>query len=138
MELEALWIVGFVDGEGCFHVQINKKTNQVLPEFVVSQHSRSENVLYALKTFFKTGVVRKESGKLNETGRQYRVRNVIHLRTIFVPFFDKHPLKTAKHIDYLKFRKILLLMEKKIHLTEEGRKEIQCIRETMNGKNSSD
>ena len=131
MNLEALWIVGFVDGEGCFHVQINPKTNQVLPEFVVSQHCRSESVLYGLKDYFQAGVVRKESNKLEETGRQYRVRSATQLRTIILPFFDKHPLKTSKHIDYLKFRDILLLMEKKVHLTPEGRDSIRQIRDTM-------
>ena len=35
------WIVGFVDGEGCFSVTIQKATTatgwQVFPEFVVTQ-----------------------------------------------------------------------------------------------------
>ena len=36
MQLDAQWIVGFVDGEGCFHVSINAQEEmsigfQVLP-----------------------------------------------------------------------------------------------------------
>ncbi len=39
MRLEAQWIVGFVDGEGCFHISINKNDTmtagfQVLPELL--------------------------------------------------------------------------------------------------------
>lgn len=134
MNLEAQWIVGFVDGEGTFHIQINKKTNQVLPEFVISQHMRSENVLYAIKDYFDAGVVRKESNKPGETGRQYRVRDVNQLRKIIIPFFEKHSLKTTKHIDFLKFRDVLLMMERKEHLTLAGKAEIEKIRETMNTK----
>lgn len=137
MNLETQWIVGFVDGEGCFHVQINpvpslKTGYQVLLEFVVCQHCRSENVLYALKARFKTGVVRRESSKKDETGRQYRVRNATALRTIIVPFFEKHELKTTKRIDFKKFRYILLMMDRKEHLTPEGVEKIRKIRSTMN------
>ena len=53
MNLEAQWIVGFVDGEGCFHVAINRHPDmkvgyQVLPEFTVVQHKRDIQILHAL------------------------------------------------------------------------------------------
>ena len=139
MNLEVQWIVGFIDGEGCFHVQINKAPalragHQVLAEFIVSQHCRSENILYALKNYFETGVVRCESSKVGETGRQYRVRDANALRTIIVPFFEKHELKTTKRIDFKKFRRILLMMEKNEHLTPEGVEKIRKIKNTMNLK----
>jgi len=46
--LEAKWIVGFTDGEGCFHVSINKIPEmslgwQVLPEFRIVQHLKNVN-----------------------------------------------------------------------------------------------
>ena len=45
MNLNAQWIVGFVDGEGYFHIGINKNESmklgvQVLPDFHVVQHER--------------------------------------------------------------------------------------------------
>jgi hypothetical protein len=140
MNLEALWITGFVDGEGCFHVQINKSKTcsagyQVLPEFVVSQHKRSVYVLHGLKDYFKTGVVRVESSKPDETGRQYRVRDANALRTIIIPFFEKHPFKTTKQIDFVKFRYILTCMAKDEHKTAAGIDKIRKIRNTMNLKN---
>lgn len=140
MNLETQWVVGFIDGEGCFHVQINQARSlntgyQVLLEFVVSQHCRSENVLHALKALFKTGVVRCESSKPGETGRQYRVRNAKDLREKIIPFFEKHELKTTKRIDFKKFRYILLMMERKEHLTLEGVEKIRKIKSTMNLKN---
>ena len=44
--LDAKWIVGFTDGEGCFHISINKIPEmslgwQVLPEFRIVQHLRN-------------------------------------------------------------------------------------------------
>ena len=139
MNLEAQWVVGFIDGEGCFHVQINESRSlrtgyQVLLEFVVSQHCRSENVLYALKALFQTGVVRRESSRKDETGRQYRVRSAKDLRERVIPFFEKHELKTTKRIDFKKFRYILLMMERGEHLTLEGIEKIRKIKSTMNSK----
>ena len=47
--LDKQWITGFVDGEGCFHVALNKQPKmtlgwQVLPEFRVVQHQRDEQI----------------------------------------------------------------------------------------------
>jgi LAGLIDADG endonuclease len=139
MNLETQWVVGFIDGEGCFHIQILKKSDsktgyEILPEFVVSQHVRSIQVLYALKDFFKTGVVRKESSRQEESGRQYRVRSIKLLQTNIIPFFEKHPLKTTKRIDFLKFRYILQLIDRNEHLTIEGIEKIRKIKNTMNSK----
>ena len=138
MNLDAQWIAGFTDGEGCFHIEFNKNETMttgyaILPTFVVSQHARSEAVLYALKDYFKTGVVRQESKQNSKQSmRQYRVRNVRDLQTIIVPFFEKHSLKTTKKIDFLKFRYILCCIERKEHLTIEGVQKIYKIASTMN------
>ncbi len=133
MKLEAQWVVGFVDGEGCFYVGIHPHPEtqvqyQVLPEFTVVQHERDVQVLYALKAFFGCGVVRRD----REDRMAYRVRNFTHLREQIAPFFEKHPLKTKKHVDFLKFREVLLLMERKEHLTPQGIEKIRKIASEMN------
>jgi len=131
--LEAQWVVGFVDGEGCFFIGINphpdmKVGNQVLPEFTVVQHERDIQLLYALKRFFGCGVVRR-----NHADRMaYRVRDVNHLRERIIPFFEKHPLKTRKRQDFIKFRKVLLLMQRGEHLKTEGLERIRVIASQMN------
>jgi hypothetical protein len=120
MELEAQWIVGFVDGEGCFYVGINPHKEmvtgyQVLPEFTVVQHKRDVKVLYALKSYFGCGVVR-----INHDDRMaYRVRGIKHLAEKIVPFFTKHSLKTEKNVDFEKFRRVIFEMEREKHLTKE-------------------
>ena len=77
--LNAQWVCGFVDGEGCFHIQINsqpsiKLKTQILAEFVVSQHVRDISLMYALKDYFGCGVVRRA----NECIVQYRVTSLQH------------------------------------------------------------
>ena len=44
----------------------------------------------------------------------------------------KHPLKSKKNVDFLKFRDVLLMMEKDEHLTEEGITKIREIASQMN------
>lgn len=133
MNLQTQWIVGFVDGEGCFHVGINphktmKCGYQVLPEFVVTQHKRDIKVLYALKTYFNCGVVRRNHGDRY----CYRVRGLEHLQEYIIPFFEKHKLLTTKRMNFEKFRKILLLMQRKEHLTLEGIQKIRLVQQSMN------
>lgn len=131
--LEAQWVVGFVDGEGCFYVGVNahpemKAGYQVLPEFTVVQHERDVQLLYALKQFFGCGVVRQNHGDR----MAYRVRGVEHLVERIIPFFERHPLKTKKYLDFLKFRKVLIMMQRNEHLTLDGIERIRQIASEMN------
>ena len=131
--LEAQWVVGFVDGEGCFFVGINPHPEmtsgfQVLPEFTVVQHQRDVQLLHALKQFFGCGVVRTNHGNR----MAYRVRSLDHLNGRIVPFFDQHPLKSKKRIDYAKFRRVLQLMTMGEHLKKAGMEKIRAIASTMN------
>jgi hypothetical protein len=133
MNLDAQWITGFVDGEGCFHVGINEHADmtaghQVLPEFTVVQHERDVQVLHALKAHFDCGVVRRNHGDR----MAYRVRGQKHLLERIIPFFVEHPLKTKKHVDFEKFRNVLLMMQAGEHLTRDGIERIRAVASQMN------
>ena len=133
MKLDAQWVTGFVDGEGCFFVGINQHSDmktgvQVLPEFTVVQHERDVQLLFALKEFFGCGVVRSNHGDR----MAFRVRGKEHLLQRVVPFFVEHPLKSKKRVDFEKFRRVLLKMETGDHLTANGVEEIREIAGQMN------
>ena len=132
MELSPDWVVGFVDGEGCFHVSILRHPEmttgyQVLPEFTVVQHERDLQILYALKRFFGCGVVRRNHGDR----WAYRARKLECLERI-CEFFTKHPLKTKKNVDFVRFRRIVQKMKEGQHLTPDGLREIVEIALSMN------
>ena len=63
---------------------------------------------------------------------EYRVRNIIHLNNIIIPFFKKNNLLTVKKFDFEDFCKIVDLINKGEHLTEEGLSKIQSIKLNMN------
>jgi hypothetical protein len=121
------------NGEGCFFVGITPQPEmpsgvQVLPEFTVVQHQRDIQLLHALKKFFGCGVVRT----IHAERMAYRVRSLDHLNEEIIPFFDEHPLKSKKRVDFIKFRKILLLMGNREHLSIAGISKIREIAATMN------
>ncbi|XQT34484.1 homing endonuclease, laglidadg/hnh [Thermotoga neapolitana DSM 4359] len=135
LDLKPDWVVGFVDGEGCFYVGVSRnrtmKTGyQVLPEFRIVQHKRDIQVLYALRKFFGCGVVRKN----HDDRYELRIRKRSCLKKV-VEFFEKHPLKTKKNVDFKKFRRILIMMERGEHLTKEGLIKILEIAMEMNTGN---
>lgn len=137
MNIHAQWIVGFTDGEGCFYVGISPSKSmtlgfRVIPTFSVTQHKKDIKVLYGLKTYFGCGTVYE--GKGNDCVCKYRVADQKNLFMKIVPFFEKHPLKTSKHLNFLKFREIIQIMARGEHLKPEGLDRIQKIKSLMNIK----
>lgn len=133
MKLSSEWVVGFVDGEGCFHVGISTHKEmtagyQVLPEFTVVQHKRDVQLLHALRAFFGCGVVRKNHGDR----MAFRVRSKKDMHERILPFFIKYPLKSVKKDDFDSFRRVLKLMEENEHLTVAGIQKIRVIAARMN------
>jgi len=134
--LDAEWIVGFVDGEGCFHVAINRLEKMtlgwsVLPEFRVVQHKRDEQVLYRIQDYFGFGKVTVNHGDRKE----FRVRGLKNLIRL-IQFFRAHPLQTSKRKNFELFAEIISMIGLKRHLTKEGLDHIAQIISVMNRKPS--
>jgi hypothetical protein len=133
------WVIGYVDGEGCFSVSLikNKTTKtgwQVFPEFVVTQGEKSVNTLEEIKSFFGCGNIfinrRKDNHK--ENIYRYCVRSRKDLIEKIIPFFSTHKLRSAKKDDFNKFVSIIKLMEKNCHQSLSGTKTIARTIATMN------
>ena len=134
------WIVGFIDGEECFHVGISKHPEvkfgyQILPELTVVQHQRDMALLHQIRTYMKCGVIRRNHGDRF----CWRVRNLENLADIILPFFEKYKLKSQKRIEFDQFTKVVRMMVKGEHLTPDGFNNIVKIASLMNRKqNRSD
>ena len=138
MKIDPRWIVGFTDGEGTFYIGINKHKDmkvgfQVLPEFRIVQHKKDIQLLYAIKKFFNCGVVRVN----HEDRYEVRIRDLDCILQKVIPLFEKYKLLTKKKHDFIRFRKIVLMMKNGEHLTHEGIEKIFKIAEKMNTKDKS-
>lgn len=130
------WIVGFVDGEGCFSVSVFKNSTtkskfQVMPEFVVTQGGKSLDSLEGIKSFFGCGAIyiNRRYDNHNEDVFRYCVRAIKDLNEKIIPFFKANQLKTYKKNDFEIFCKVISMMLNRQHLTEEG---LQSIRNLKN------
>jgi hypothetical protein len=147
--IRADWIVGFVDGEGCFSIGFVRQPNrrsrrgyktgyQVAHSFVVVQGAKSAAVLDDLQGFFEVGAVtinrRRDNHK--EHLHRYTVSRRDDLLEVIIPFFRANPLRTSKRGDFEKFSKCVELCHNGRHLTTKGLIEIAKITETMNHRKS--
>jgi LAGLIDADG endonuclease len=105
--LDPQWIVGFVDGEGCFSISIFKNVTsksgfQVFPEFVVTQGAKSLNVLEGLQSFFDCGKIyaNRRTDNHRESLYRYCVRSLSDIQEKVIPFFEQYELQTAKQQDF--------------------------------------
>lgn len=143
------WILGFVDGEGCFSVgfvrQPTKRSRrgygtgyQVTHEFVVTQGEQSVSCLDDLRDFFGVGqvIVNKRYDDHREHLYRYVVRKRADLVDTVIPFFRRHPLRSSKRQNFEKFARCVDLIAANRHLTARGVIEIAEIAETMNRRKS--
>ena len=84
-----LWLIGFIDGEGTFHVGINqnktmKLNYQVIMEFVLTQHKRDYDLLCSIKEYLDCGYLIKDG----PDKYQYRIRGAFgtSIRNKIIPF----------------------------------------------------
>ena len=140
----AQWVVGFVDGEGCFSAPIFRNRTcrlgwQVQPTFAVVQAERSVQGLHLLKQYFGCGHVDRHERHDNhrEPLCRYAVRRLSDLEDRIIPFFEEHPLVTAKANDFVKFAAIVRKMRQGHHRDVDGLAEIAHIVETMNRRQPS-
>jgi len=143
------WVVGFVDGEGCFSIGFTKQDDrfrrkgyrtgfQVGHEFAVTQGARSACVLHELQRFFEVGqvVVNRRYDNHKEHLYRYVVRSRKDLLNVIIPFFRENRMLTAKQQDFEKFADCVELVEQGHHLTKAGLIDIALITETMNRQKS--
>ncbi len=143
------WTVGFVDGEGCFSINLVRQKGsgtrkgyktgyQVGHTFAVVQGARSLDTLQRLRDFFEVGTLCINRRRDNHKEHLYRylVNRRADLLRVIIPFFRQYPLQTAKRKDFASFARCVELMSVGHHLTTDGLIEIIEIAQTMNHQKS--
>jgi hypothetical protein len=138
------WIVGFVDGEGCFSVSIVRNRTsrvgwQVQHEFAVTQAATSRPALELIQRAFGCGriIEQHRSDARRAPLCRFSVKRRSELSSIVIPFFERNPLITAKRADFERFCSVLQMMERGEHLEEFGLRRIASITEAMNRRQRS-
>jgi hypothetical protein len=136
LELDPMWIVGFVDGEGCFSVSVHRNPHvrstpgwQLQAAFQVYQHERHRAVLEELARFFRVGRIRPKGPASHVL--TYSVWATSELTEAIVPFFERNPL-IVKRDDFCKFARIVRSLQQKEHLTAGGFEQLVRLAFSMN------
>lgn len=89
-------------------------------------HIRDKDLLIAVHKFFGVGKIHE-----NKNSVYYSVRSINELVTV-VSHFEKYPLQTSKAADFTLFRRAMLIMQNKSHLTPSGLREIVALKGGIN------
>ena len=128
------YVSGFVDGQGCFSVQIGARKEfrlgiEVRPSFSVSQGSSSRDLIEKISLFFNSA---NSNIRADQHVVIYETRKLKHILTEVIPHFERYPLASNKQNDFLKFRRVCSMLKQKDHLTKDGIKDILKIAYSMN------
>lgn len=80
-----------------------------------------------IQTSLKVGKISKHG----ETSYAYRVSSLKELETVII-HLDKYPLITQKLADYILFKKAVMLIKEKEHLTKSGLHKLAAIKASLN------
>ena len=140
MNLLPWFVSGFVDGEGTFAINIRKGSRyrlgwSVEPAFSIGLHPKDEEILIHIREYFGgggIGTIHKNTRMVScPASLQGRVHSLEQISNIII-HFDRYPLITNKHADYLLFKEVIQMLLKKEHLTQEGLQAIVNIRGALN------
>jgi hypothetical protein len=126
------YLAGFSDGEGSFNVSFRPRPDYSIPwkvslSFNVSQKDRV--ILALFKRHLGCGTLRGRPDGV----WYYEVTNINAIVENVIPFFERFPFLSAKKKrDFAKFKQIVALMQRGVHLTKDGVREILEIRDRMN------
>ena len=132
------YVAGFVDGEGCFHVALQRNPStrggwQLVPEFRVSQDAARIQVLYLVRARIGCGTVRENHRRSHDHTYVLIVRRRKDLLQRVIPFFERNPLVSCKQDEVVTFARIVRAMERGTHLRPEGFDRLAEEALTMNG-----
>lgn len=124
------WLSGFIDAEGNFQVFFDRKYLRVA--FRINLHKDDEGVLHKIKQFFEEGNI-----EIHSNSCVYVMRNVDVIINKLIPILEINPLRTIKYLDYLDFKKILILLSRNTStktksLSEQDRDYAKLIIQGMN------
>lgn len=136
-KLNPYYLVGLVDGEGCFSITFNRHKNnrtEVRLIFEIELREDDKEILERVKETLECGNLYYLDYKRYRKWRphyKYKVSNLEDIVQKLIPFFNKYPLQAKKRKSFEVFSKVADLMLLKKHLTPEGILEIRNLKEKI-------
>lgn len=132
--LDPNYVVGFVDGEGCFSITVNKhhgRLSEVRLVFAIELEESDREILERIVLTIGCGKIYRLVYKNHPTWQPHCKLKVSNFKDIdgkVIPFFTKYPLQAKKRAQFNRFCKVAQMIKEKSHLGDKNIKEILCIR----------
>lgn len=123
------WFVGFTDGEGSFSITEQKSSNSssIRFKFRIKLHIDDIQTLKFIQETLGVGTI-----YTNEDECIYDVFKFEDILTFIIPIFSYANLITKKYLDFLDFKKAVLIKQANPILTQETKIEILSLKDQMN------
>lgn len=131
LSLDNYWLAGFTQavspggGSGCFYISVVKSKTHKAGYSIRLEFSLKQNDVLPLRLLYN----QLEMGNLSQyhTGvwcyKSTGYKTAAHL----INYFDKYNLFSGKYVDYVKFRKVYIMITEGKHLEEKGIQKIKSI-----------
>jgi len=128
------YIAGFVDGEGCFSITVNKGGREIRLLFEIELREDDREILERIRQTLGCGSLYRLEYKRYKKWRPHvklKVSNFKDISERLIPFFKANPLQAKKRKDFALFCQVAEMMQDKKHLTASGRKAIIKLRSSL-------
>jgi hypothetical protein len=97
--------------------------------FAIGLHSKDTALLELIQSYFEgIGVIEQQYQSMSNL----RITSLKDIINVIIPHFDKYPLISQKKADFILFKQVADLMNRKQHLTSEGVQEIVNLKAAIN------
>lgn len=130
------WLSGFIDADGGFYIRHSLK--QIICKFSLEQRmtypktlESYETILSKISDYLNVKLAIRERTSYKNSYYIIRVENHKSLN-ILIDYLNVNPLLSSKYLDFLDWQKAFSIIISKTHFTEEGRKSIFILKNSMN------
>jgi len=126
LSLDNFWLSGFTQGDGCFHISVVKSKSHTVGYSVRLEYSLKQNNPLPLKLLYQ--LIKYGNLSQYKTGIWCYKSTGYKTAFLLINYFDKYNVFGGKHVSYLKFRKVYIMITEGKHLTEKGIVKIKSIK----------
>jgi hypothetical protein len=125
LSLDNYWLAGFTQADGCFHISIVKSKTHKTGFSVRLEYSLKQNDIVPLKLLYS----KLNLGNLSQYASDIWCYKSTGYKTsaVLISYFDNFNLFGGKYVDYLKFRKVYIMITEGKHLEKKGILKIKSI-----------
>lgn len=125
LSLDNFWLAGFTQSDGCFHFSVVKSKTHKTGYSVKLEYSLKQKDHLPLKLLYNL----LKMGNLSQysTGIWCYKSSGFKKAVNLINYFDRFNLFAEKYKDYLKFRKVYIMITEGKHLENKGIKKIKSI-----------